>query len=66
MQRNGQKRDKKNRREKTTGGKKHSLLFWQKVFDMNFPKKVFYGVFEIPLLRKSQQKTNKKVPTCPI
>jgi hypothetical protein len=52
MQRNGQKRDKTNRRTKA--------LFWQKVFDMDFPQKVFWGVFE-PVLLRNAQKRHKKV-----
>jgi hypothetical protein len=31
-------------------------LFRPKVFDMDFPPKVFYGVFELPLLRNAQKK----------
>jgi hypothetical protein len=57
MQRNGQKRDKKNRWEKTKGKKFFfSQLFRPKVFDMDFPKKDFYGVFELPLLRNAQKR----------
>jgi hypothetical protein len=52
MQRNGQKRDKKSRWEKTKGKK----FFFSKVFDMDFPQKVFYGVFELPLLRNAQKR----------
>jgi hypothetical protein len=40
-----------------------SQLFRPKVFDMYFPKKVFYGVFELPLLRNAQKrwvKTKRK------
>jgi hypothetical protein len=33
-----------------------SQLFRPKVFDMYFPKKVFYGVFELPLLRNAQKR----------
>jgi hypothetical protein len=43
---------------------------------MDFPKKVFYGVFELPLLRNEQKRQQKysqklkkkkrKVPTYPI
>jgi hypothetical protein len=74
MQRNGQKRDKKNRREKTTGKKFFFLNFFRpKVFDMYFPKKVLNGVFELPLLKNAQKrhkknknKKKKKVPTYPI
>jgi hypothetical protein len=50
-----------------------SQLFRPKVFDMDFPQKVFFGVFELPLLRnaqkrhkKSQKERKKKVPTYPI
>ena len=59
MQRNGQKRDKKNRWEKTKG-KKKSQLFRPKVFDMDFPQKVFNGVFELPLLRNAQKRHKTK------
>ena len=31
-------------------------FFGQKVFDMYFPQKVFYGVFELPLLRNAQKR----------
>jgi hypothetical protein len=31
-------------------------LFRPKVFDMYFPQKVFYGVFELPLLRNAQKR----------
>jgi hypothetical protein len=35
--------------------------FWQKVFVMCFPKKVFGGVFELlPLLRNAQKRHKKK------
>jgi hypothetical protein len=30
-------------------------LFRPKVFDMDFPQKVLYGVFELPLLRNAQK-----------
>jgi hypothetical protein len=46
-----------------------SQLFRPKVFDMYFPQNVFYGVFELPLLRNAQnrhKKQNKKVATYPI
>jgi hypothetical protein len=50
-----------------------SQLFRPKVFDMDFPQKVFCGVFELPLLRNAQkrhknksQKKKKRVPTYPI
>jgi hypothetical protein len=31
-------------------------LFRPKAFDMDFPQKVFYGVFELPLLRSAQKR----------
>jgi hypothetical protein len=40
--------------------KKKSQLFRPKVFDMDFPQKVFNGVFELPLLRKKISKLKKK------
>jgi hypothetical protein len=53
-----------------------SQLFRPKVFDMDFPQKVFNGVFELPLLRNAQKrhkkysqkkkKKKKKAPTYPI
>jgi hypothetical protein len=55
------------------GKKKKSQLFRPKVFDMYFPQKVFYDVFELPLLRNAQKRhkkitkiKKKKVPTYPI
>jgi hypothetical protein len=60
---------KKNRWEKTKGKKFFFLNFFgQKVFDMYFPQKVFYGVFELPLLRNAQKrwvktKGKKKIST---
>jgi hypothetical protein len=68
MQRNGQKRDKKSRWGNTTGKKLFfSQLFRPKVFGMDFPQKVFCGVFELPLLRSKRTKTpEKKVSTYPI
>jgi hypothetical protein len=39
-----------------------SQLFRPKVFDMDFPQKVFNGVFELPLLRNAQKRHNKKSP----
>jgi hypothetical protein len=36
-----------------------SKLFRPKVFDMDFPQKVFNGVFELPLLRNAQKRHNK-------
>jgi hypothetical protein len=32
-----------------------SQLFWQTVFDMDFPQKAICGVFELPLLRNAQK-----------
>jgi hypothetical protein len=55
---------KKNRWEKTTGKKFFFLNFFRpKAFDMYFPKKKCYGVFELPLLRNAQKrhKTNLKI-----
>jgi hypothetical protein len=52
-----------------------SQLFRPKVFDMDFPQKVFCGVFELPLLRNGQKrhksisklkKKKRKAPTYPI
>jgi hypothetical protein len=34
-------------------------LFRPKVFDMDFRQKVFYGVFELPLLRNAQKRHKK-------
>jgi hypothetical protein len=50
---------KKSRREKTTGGNKIPQLFWPKAFDMDSPKKVLYGVLELPLLRNAQKRHKK-------
>jgi hypothetical protein len=36
-----------------------SQLFRPKVFDMDFPKKVLNGVFELPLLRNAQKRHKK-------
>jgi hypothetical protein len=36
-------------------------LFRPKVFDMYFPQKVFYGVFELPLLRNAQKRHKKNL-----
>jgi hypothetical protein len=36
-----------------------SQLFRPKVFDMDFLQKVFYGVFELPLLRNAQKRHKK-------
>jgi hypothetical protein len=72
IQSNGQKRDKKS---KEKNDRNFPQLFWQKVFDMDFPQKVFTGAFELPLLRnaqkchkKSQKLREKKeeVPTYPL
>jgi hypothetical protein len=41
-----------------------SQLFRPKVFDIGFPQKVFYGVFELPLLRNAQ-KRHKKIKKNP-
>jgi hypothetical protein len=38
-----------------------SQLFRPKVFDIDFPQKVFYGVFELPLLRNAQKRHNKNL-----
>jgi hypothetical protein len=58
MQRNGQKHDIKKSMGKDERKKVFfsSQLFRPKVFDMYFPKKVFYGVFELPLLRNAQKR----------
>jgi hypothetical protein len=32
----------------------------EKVFDMDFLQKYFYGVFELPLPRNAQKRTKKK------
>jgi hypothetical protein len=64
MQRNSQKRDLKNRRKKNDIKQAlFSRLFWQKVFDMDFPQKVFWGVFELPLflLGNAQKNAIKKI-----
>jgi hypothetical protein len=50
---------KKNRWEKTKGKKFFFSTFSAKVFDMDFPQKVFYGVFELPLLRNAQKRHKK-------
>jgi hypothetical protein len=52
----------KNFRWEKTKGKKFffSQLFRPKVFDIDFPQKVFYGVFELPLLRNAQKRHKKK------
>jgi hypothetical protein len=48
--------DGKRRQEKSF----FSQLFRPKVFDMDFPQKVFCGVFELPLLRKAQKRHGKR------
>jgi hypothetical protein len=51
---------KKIRWEKTKGKMFFfSQLFRPKVFYIDFPKKVFYGVFELPLLRNAQKHHKK-------
>jgi hypothetical protein len=61
MQRNGQKRDKNKSMGKDDRKKVFFLNFFcQKVFDMDFPQKVFYGVFELPLLRNAQKRHGKR------
>jgi hypothetical protein len=47
---------KENRWGKTTGKKFFFLNFFRpKVFDIYFPKKVFNGIFELPLFEKKSQ-----------
>jgi hypothetical protein len=52
----------KNFRWEKTKGKKFFFpqLFRPKVFDIGFPQKGFYGVFELPLLRNAQKRHKKK------
>jgi hypothetical protein len=38
-----------------------SQLFRPKFFDIDFPQKVFYGVFELPLLRNAQKRHKKNL-----
>jgi hypothetical protein len=38
-----------------------SQLFRPKAFDMDFPQKVFFGVFELPLLRNAQKRHKKNI-----
>jgi hypothetical protein len=38
-----------------------SQLFRPKGFDMYFPQTVFYGLFELPLLRNAQKRHFKKM-----
>jgi hypothetical protein len=78
VQRNGQKRDKKQSMGKDDRKKVFFLNLFRpkaafKASDMYFPKKVFDGVFELPLLRNAQKRHKKKsqikkknVPTYPI
>jgi hypothetical protein len=48
---------KTNRRGKTTDDRTFfPQLFWQKVFDMDFPQKAFNGVLEPPLLRNAPKR----------
>jgi hypothetical protein len=69
MQRNGQKRDKRNPMGKDERKQVFfPQLFRPKVLDTYFPQKVFYGVFELPLLRNAQKrwvktKGKKKIST---
>jgi hypothetical protein len=51
---------KENRWEKTTGKCFFSQLFRPKAFDMDFPQKVLYSVFELPLLRNAQKRNGKR------
>jgi hypothetical protein len=52
---------KQSRWENTTGKRFFfSQLFRPKVFDMDFPQKVFYSAFELPLLRNAQKRHKKK------
>jgi hypothetical protein len=54
------KRDKKNRRGKTTGNKFFPpQFFWQKVFDMDFPQKFLCAVLT-PLVKKRTKTPFKK------
>jgi hypothetical protein len=56
MRRNGKKRDKKIEENKNNDRFFSPQLFWRKVFDMDFPQKVFdSGIFELPLLRNAQK-----------
>jgi hypothetical protein len=36
-----------------------SQIFRPEVFDMDFPQKVVFGVFELPLLRNAQKRHKK-------
>jgi hypothetical protein len=52
----------KNAIKKVDGKRRQEFFFLNffgfrpKVFDMDFPQKVFYGVFELPLLRNAQKR----------
>jgi hypothetical protein len=35
--------------------------FWPKVLDLDFPQKVFCGVFELPLLRNAPKRHKKNL-----
>jgi hypothetical protein len=59
IQRNCQKHDKNQSKEKTTWSFGFPQTFWQKAFDMDSPQNVFYGVFELPLLRNAQKRHKK-------
>jgi hypothetical protein len=59
MQRNGKKMRLKKSKEKNRKKLVFST-FCQKGFDMDFPKKVFNGVFELPLSRNAQKRHLKK------
>jgi hypothetical protein len=60
MQRNGQKRDKNKSMGKDDRKKVFfSQLFRPKVFDMDFPQKVFYSAFELLLLRTHKNAMGK-------
>jgi hypothetical protein len=49
-------------RQKPTGKKiSFPQLFRPKVFDMDFPQNVFFGVFELPLLRNAQKRHKQKL-----
>jgi hypothetical protein len=55
------KRDKLRLKKKSMGKDERKKVFFPqlfrpKVFDMYFPQKVFYGVFELPLLRNAQKR----------
>jgi hypothetical protein len=60
MPRNGQNRDKKIEGKRRQEKSFFLSTFSAKVFDMDFPQKVFCGVFELPLLRNAQKPHTKK------